>query len=615
MCGIAGLVGLPVELARRRVSEALTRIQHRGPNGQGQHRAPAAVLGMCRLAVIDVEGGNQPIYNEDRSLAVVCNGEIYNYRELFADLRSRGHRLQSDSDINVIPHLMEEEGRLAVRHWRGMFAAAVWNERTQELTLFRDRLGKKPLFYAQVRGGLAFASELPALLALLDKAPAHNPAALREYLRLGFVPHPLTIYDQVHVLPPACSLTFTPGGAPQVQGYWDRSTPPPFDGMYEDALRELAERFREAVSLRLRSDIPLGMFLSGGIDSGLVASFAAEAGASDLLCFVVDTGAPKLSEVALAQRTAAKCGLPCQVIPLEMNPRKIVEKIALLYGQPFADSSAVPSFLVAQEAAKVRSVVLNGDGGDEVFAGYRRHLLPRWLHGRPWPGSRALGNLLAHGAGRRSGMGFLARALRGMGETEEERYLAWSVDLLDQPALARIFPGVAAGPAAGAAVPRKCNTLREFLWTDTRLILADDLLSKMDIATMAHGLEARSPFLDIPLLEFSWSLPESWILPGFTTKPLLRRLAATRLPAEVITAPKKGFEVPVARWLQHELRDLVNDVLLAPGSQVARMSSAPELAAFVQGRDRFEGNRAQATWMLLMLELFLRARTPPPASK
>ena len=619
MCGIAGLVGVDRSLAGARVRHAIRSLAHRGPDGVGWYDGDEAVLGMCRLAIIDLAGGDQPIYNEDRSVAVVCNGELYNYVEELPRLERRGHRLQSRSDVNLVPHLYEELGREAFTPIRGMFAAAIWDEPRHRLTLARDRVGKKPLFYARVREGLAFASEIPALLQLLDRVPGYSTPALADYLRLGFVPHPETVYEGVCALPPGCTLTFSPGGVPEIEPYWSPSWPPPFRGSPADALARLDELVREAVALRLRSDVPVGMFLSGGIDSGLVASYATELGAKDLLCFVVEVADRTLNEAPAARRIAGRLGLPIETIPLEIAPLDAIETISLLYGQPFGDSSAVPTYFVARAASAHRKVVLNGDGGDEIFAGYRRYwagLAARSL--APVPAllkrpSTMIAAALAHIAERRSRLGFAARTLRGLALPDEERYLTWTQDLFRPADLAGCFPGLAQhAPLADRLAALRgerfsCRSVREFLRSDYRLVLVDDLLSKMDIATMAHSLEARSPLLDVPLAEFTWSLPEQWLLRVSETKPLLRALARRRLPADLVRAPKRGFEVPVRLWLAHELRDVVGDLLLAGDSRVAQLGDGQAVRAFVAGRDGFAGNRAQAVWCLLMLELFLRA--------
>jgi asparagine synthase (glutamine-hydrolysing) len=621
MCGIAGLVGVQTEEARHRVCEALHRLAHRGPDGEGIHESEGAVLGMRRLAIIDLACGDQPIYTEDRGIATVCNGELYNYVEQFPVLEGRGHRFQSRSDINLIPHYFEEKGAAAFQECRGMFAAAVWDERSRTLTLARDRVGKKPLYWTLLNGasGLGFASELPALLALREDVPALSTDALAAYLQLGSVPHPHTIYQGVHALPPGCTLQFRSGQAPRIEPYWTPVIGEPYRGTRAAAFEELDERLREAVKLRLRSDVPVGLFLSGGIDSGLVASYARDLGARDLLCFVVEVGDEALNEAPLARETARHLGLPVETITVPLDPLGIVERIATLYGQPFGDSSAVPSYLVAKAARPHRKVVLNGDGGDEVFAGYRRYWLGRAASrlvppARPFGAvlSRA-GALLANAGGRRSGAGFLARALRGIGVDEHTRYLRWTGDLFDDKWLGRVFPDLTPGRSPLAELERlrggECvgaRGLKEFQRSDYRLILADDLLSKMDIATMANSLEARSPFLDVPLAEFAWTLPDEWLITYRETKPLLRELARRRLPPAIATARKRGFEVPVRRWVQHELKPLINETLLASDSRTGGFADRPALRAFVNGASGFSGNLPQSTWTLLMLELFLR---------
>lgn len=600
--------------------QALCRLAHRGPDGEGWHTSDAAVIGMRRLAIIDLAGGDQPIYNEDRSVAVVCNGELYEYPEKFRELTARGHRLQSHSDVNLIPHFYEESGRDAFRHIRGMFAAAIWDTRRRTLILARDRVGKKPLYYARTNGSLAFASEIPALLELLPERPPLNRAAIADYLRLGFVPHPETIYEGVCALPPGTTLRYEPGAEPEIQPYW---SPPPatpdapsrFTGTRADALAQLDAHLRDAVALRLRSDVPVGLFLSGGVDSGLVAAHAAAAGARDLLCFVVAVNDERLNEAAAARQTAERFGLPIEIIPLDIAPQDAIARLPAMYGQPFADPSAIPSYFVAQAAKRHRKVVLNGDGGDEVFAGYRRYwagYLSEQLRIVPLPEAArtalaTLGRRLGRGRIRRTPLGFAARTLRGLALPDSARYLAWTTDLFSDDDLVRYFPDLPRRqvPSHEAATTRGA---RAYMRSDYRLVLPDDLLVKMDIATMASSVEARSPLLDVPLAEFAWSLPERWLFSPRETKPLLRALAARVLPRAVARAPKRGFEVPVARWLAEDLREMVDDLLLAPDARIVHVAggSAAVLAALVRGRDDFQGNRPQTLWALLMLEIFLR---------
>jgi len=613
MCGIAGIAGFVNPEREARLEAALRRLVHRGPDGAGVHRAPNAILGMRRLAIIDLASGGQPVYDEDRSVAVVCNGEIYNYREEMARLSSRGHRFQSLSDINVIPHGYQDEGIEAVRRWRGMFAAALWDTRQERLVLWRDRVGKKPLFYHYAGGTLSFASELPALVALLDEVPPLENASIAAYLRYGYVPHPLTVYQGVRTLPPASVLTFDSIGGVTVSRYWARdgstqSVPTDWD----EAVQRVDDLLLEATRLRLRSDVPVGLFLSGGIDSGLVASAAVRAGGSNLKAFTVAVTDPELDESTAAALTARHLGLEVERIDLALAPRDLIGRVATMFGQPFADSSAVSSYAVARAARRHRAVVLNGDGGDEVFAGYRRYQLGRVARigaaaGRV--GAPVLRGLAAflHGP-RRSTAGFVRRALRGFAARSSERFGVWTTDLFGRDALSQYFPGLSRDVEdLAVGFPPAYDGLRAMLAADYERLLPDDLLVKMDIATMANSLEARSPLLDTDLAEFVWALPDRWLMAASVTKPLLRELAKRYLPRAIAAAPKRGFEVPVGRWLDDDLRDAVGDVLLGSDARIRAWSDPGMIAALVRGRGPVDGNRPQMVWALLMLELFLRA--------
>jgi len=600
---------------------AMQALHHRGPDGEGLFAGEGALLGMRRLAIIDVEGGDQPIYNEDASLICVCNGEIYNAPELMAELGGRGHRFQSRSDVNVIPHLYEERGSACVEALRGMFAFAVWDSRARRLTLGRDRVGKKPLFFAHHDGALLFASELPALRRLMGRTPELDPAGLRAFLRYGFVPAPLTIFTGIHALPGGSVLTWQEGAPPVVTRYWDRQVvPQPLDRPDDEVLEELDAAILDAVRLRLRSDVPVGLFLSGGIDSGLMASYAAQAGARDLLCFVASVDDPDLDERDLALHTARALGHPTLVVDIE--PRNLVETVlalAPLFGQPFADSSAIPTLLLARRAAEHRKVVLNGDGGDEVFGGYRRYIVPSVA-------SRALASTaITQGAAglvaavgsratarRRSPLGFAGRAMRGLAHDGLERYLVLTSDGLPDGLLDDAFPDLADIALPGlendaAVFASRGRHARELMWTDTRHLLHNDLLVKMDMATMASGIEARSPLLDTELMALTWSLPDHWFRITRETKPLLRRLAERRLPDAVAKAPKRGFEIPLGRWLDGPLRELVEDTVLADDGRVAALGDADIVRRLATGTHAsFRGGVDGVRWKLLMLELFLR---------
>lgn len=606
MCGIAGYAGPDAAARAEGVRTALDRLRPRGPDGEGWYQGDGVVLGMRRLAIIGLVGGDQPVSDPAGRRVVVCNGEIYNHVELRRTLAER-HAIRSTSDVAVIPPLAEEEPERFPAHLRGMFALALWDVAARRLTLARDLMGKKPLHWAPTReGGVAFASELPALLAILGETPPLDAVALHHYLALGAIPGPRTAYQGVHTLPPAFRLDLTPGGAPQLRRWAGRPPAPAARRPLRETLDAIDAALAEAVALRLRSDVPLGVMLSGGIDSGLVAACAARAGARGLAAYVVRAGDPALDEGALARRTAERYGLALTEITLDAVGPDLVRAVARSHGQPFGDSSAVPSWLLARAIAPERKVVLNGDGGDEIFAGYRRYSLARWLGalgGAPLPVPR--------GVARRGVGGFLRRAARIRRAPAEERYQLLTTDLLTAAPMARYFPALATDDAcADLARHLPADPLADgggaLMRADRELLLAWDLLPKMDIATMSHGLEARSPFLDQEVVALATALPPAQVVGWTRTKPLLRALAARHLPAQVVRAPKRGFEGPVAAWLAGPLRPLVEETLLARDARVAALAVDGAIRRLVDGAASFDGNRPQLVWALLMLELFLR---------
>ena len=438
MCGIAG-VCLPDgrEVVGPGLAEALRALQHRGPDGEGTFAAPGIALGMRRLAIIDLVTGAQPVFNEDRSVVAVFNGEIYNYVELREALRQRGHVFATASDTEVLVHLYEDEGEALCSRLRGMFAFAIWDGRTRSLLLARDRFGKKPLYITQVSGGgLAFASEVKGLLPLMRAAgstPRVREQGIYDYLSLGAVPQPDTVYEGVSAVGPGCWLRFE-GEETREQAYWRPELEPKAAILYADAQEELRRALGEAVRLRLRSDVPVGVFLSGGVDSAVVAYEAARHLGGQLRTFTVSVADEDLDEAPVARRTAAALGVENVVLPLHIAPRDEVLAVARHFDQPFADPSAIPSLAVARLAHEHVKVVLNGDGGDEVCGGYRRYLAARTL-GRigsvpgARPALRAAFSRLAGGR-RRSPAGLLRRFGRGLSLQPGARYLVWTKDLL-----------------------------------------------------------------------------------------------------------------------------------------------------------------------------------------
>ncbi|OYV97074.1 MAG: asparagine synthase (glutamine-hydrolyzing) [Acidobacteria bacterium 21-70-11] len=616
MCGIAG-VCLPDgrEVVGSGLAEALLALRHRGPDGEGTFTAPGIALGMRRLAIIDLVTGAQPVFNEDRSVVAVLNGEIYNYVELRESLRQRGHAFATASDTEVLVHLYEDEGEALCSRLRGMFAFAIWDGRARTLLLARDRFGKKPLYVAPLPGGLAFASELKGLRPLLrgaGAAPRVREQGIYDYLSLGAVPQPDTVYEGVSAVGPGRWLRFD-GERIREQAYWRPELEPKTAISYADAQEELRRTVGEAVRLRLRSDVPVGVFLSGGVDSSVVAYEAARHLGGGLRTFTVSVADAEMDEAPVARRTAAALGVENVVLPLHVAPRDEVLAVARHFDQPFADPSAIPSLAVARLAREHVKVVLNGDGGDEVCGGYRRYLAARTL-GRiaAVPGARpvlrAVFSRLAAGR-RRSAAGLLRRFGRGLALGPGARYLVWTKDLLLDEDKRRVWRGrPQRATEAWVAERLDCNlaAVDAQIAGDIGIELLSSLLVKMDMATMAASLEGRSPFLDHEVAQFALRLPVAFRVRGARLKAVLRDAYRDRLPREVIEGRKRGFEVPLAAWLDGDLRDLVGDALLAPDARIAAYVEPAFVRAVVEGAAMRERNRAGLVYALLMLELWLR---------
>jgi asparagine synthase (glutamine-hydrolysing) len=599
MCGIAGYAG---KLDCPRLQDGLNVLNHRGPDEAGLFEQPSIALGIRRLSIIDLTEGVQPVRDESGEVVAVMNGEIYNHVELAEGLRARGHSLRSRTDAEVLPHLYEEHGDAFVEHLRGMFAIALWDGRKQRLVLARDRFGKKPLYFRQPSANsLAFASELKALKALLPNAKwSVREQGVYDFLSLGCVPQPETIFQDVQQVPPASVLIFD-GGKITTRKFQS--------GHNGNAHGTVRKHIRESVRLRLRSDVPVGVFLSGGVDSTIVAIEAAKEVGESLRTFTVKMDDPALDESEVAADTARALGVRHEVLPLEISPREDLLSVVRHYDQPFADSSALPSWAVARAAAQHVKVVLNGDGGDELFAGYRRHLaafqlgrvgcVPRFL----WKAVAAL-----PAGGRRSRMGFLRRFARGAGSAAGRRYLEWSNDLLLETDKQRHWRGGAMRSTeewVAAQMDPGLSPLRQQMHLDCRINLLSDLLVKMDMATMAHSLEARSPLLDQELAEFAAGIPDAELLRGGQTKSFLRNAYADELPAAVLAAPKRGFEAPVARWLAEDWRELLHDSL-APGARAEQFVSRRFLQDLLADRVAGDRNLPMLKYTLLVLELWLR---------
>jgi asparagine synthase (glutamine-hydrolysing) len=592
-------------------------IAHRGPDGEGLWRDPGLGLVHRRLSIIDLAGGDQPIGNEDGSVQVVFNGEIYNYQELRAGLEGRGHRLRTRSDTEVLVHLYEDEGEDLVNRLRGMFTFALWDRRRRRLLLARDRLGIKPLYVYRDAEKLLFASELKGILAHPGVNPSVDPAALEDYLAFGMVPGPRSIFRGIEKLPPAHTMLVRDGAAAgAARRYWqlrfeaDRG---PTEGEWQEAVRAKVE---EAVRLHLIADVPVGAFLSGGVDSTVVVASSAGQTPEPLQTFSIGFAEESVSELPYARATAAHFRTRHAEQVVTPDAATLLGDLTHYYDEPFADTSAVPTFLLSKLTARSVKVALSGDGGDEGFGGYARYAhdlgeaavrrrLPVWLR-------RGLGAA----AGVWPKADWLPRPLRAktaLTNLALDAGPAYANTLqLCRPPLRRrlLAPDVAAtlnghrpetaACAAFAAAPAD-DPLAGMIAADVATLLPDDYLVKVDRASMAHGLEVRPPLLDHELLELTARIPSALKVHDGQTKWVMKQAFRGRLPGDTLTRPKQGFEVPVDNWLRGPLREMFEDVALAPNARLHGLIDRPVAADLFRAHRRGTGRHGAVLWSVLVL--------------
>jgi len=608
-------------------------IEHRGPDSRGLHLEAGVGLGIQRLRVIDLATGDQPLYNEDRSVAVVLNGEIYNYRELRDRLAGRGHVLATQGDTEVIAHLYEEEGPDCVRRLHGMFAVAIWDAKARQLTLARDRVGKKPLFYSLREGCLTFASELGALMADPEIPRELDHRAIDAYLALRYVPAPFSAFAAVRKLPPASTLTYRDGRA-RIERYWQLDyTPKRAVASEAEVHEEVRDHIRAAVRRRMVADVPLGAFLSGGVDSSAVVAAMAEASPHPVRTFSIGFSSDELNELPQARIVAERFGTEHHEHVVEPSAVEIIPKIVRHYGEPFGDPSAIPSFYLAEMARGHVTVALNGDGGDESFAGYQRYassLLLARLDRVPAPLRRGLaraGEWISPGGHVESWRERARRMSAQLPLDPLERYTAYVSRLngLDRDALytdeyrelvgASAVPGVFAAAWEGSSA---VDLLDKMLAVDVEVYLPGQLLTKIDIATMAHSLEGRSPLLDHELMEFAASLPPDLKLRGREKKVALRGALRGWIPDEILDGPKKGFKLPIADWFRGELRGYAREMLLDPVARGRGFFREPYVRGLLDRHAAGQEDNSLGIWNLLNLELWHRElvdrRRPAAAS-
>lgn len=627
MCGIAGKVDFEGAVDPALIERMCAALEHRGPDSRGVWCGENVGLGMQRLAIIDIAGGDQPIFNEDRTVAVVMNGEIYNFQELQSELIARGHTLSTRSDTEVLVHLYEDHGERLVDRLRGMFAFAIWDVRRERLLLGRDRVGKKPLFVARQGAKVWFASELMAVLQDPEIVRTPNPRAIASYLAYQYVPHPMSAFAGIEKLPPASTLVLSRAGA-RCEPYWelDYAAPAP-PGSRADLEERLRELIWEATRIRLISEVPLGAFLSGGIDSSAVVAAMADQSSGAVKTFSIGFPDTDFDEVRYARMIAERFATDHHEFVVEPHALEIMPKLARHYGEPFADPSAIPSFYLAQMTSRHVTVALNGDGGDESFAGYRRYISNdmaahfNWL---PRP-VRQLGPTVLRGLGEGArDNSWRARARRVAAVLSMEphaRYAHWMSafpKLLQQEMLQPDFLAATDGwdvvePLAEVwRASTATSRVDRMLDTDVNTYLPDDLLVKMDIATMAYSVEGRSPLLDHHLMEFAAALPPHLKLSGVRGKVLLKSALRGVLPSEILDRSKMGFGVPLARWFRDELRALPGEVLLGEDSRVHTYVRPDAIKTMISQHQAGSADHSLRLWVLLQLELWHREVVESP---
>jgi asparagine synthase (glutamine-hydrolysing) len=617
MCGIAGFASTDAAADHASLLRRLAgQLVHRGPDDEGFFEKPGIGLAIRRLSVVDLAGGHQPITNEDGTIHVVFNGEIYNYVELRKDLLTRGHQFRTNGDTETLVHLYEEHGVDMLRHLRGMFAFALWDSRRKRLFLARDRLGKKPLNYLTRSGELFFCSELAPILEARLATWELDPDALAAYLLFGFISAPRTIVRQIKKLPPAHYLIWQ-NGELETRRYWSLSQEPQVETPYPDALREVRTKLDEALRLRLRSDVPLGLLLSGGLDSNALLARLVRGLDQKVQAFTIGFEAKAYDESELARSAARHFGVEHHVLMGDADLLKLLPEVVRHYGEPSADKSALPTMLVCGLTRGQVKVALSGDGGDEAFAGYPKHRLNYWqqwaprllpkrmrekwtlaaMRGEGWPGNKATRKLrrvlLPETASLFSGEFFSG-----------EIYQRITTEQLRKASDAHLA-AIASDFWRGDREP-----LERMLHWDNTEPLPSSLLTKLDIASMARSLEVRSPFLDHELVELCARLPTRWNVSRDEGKMMLRDIVSDDLPPEILRAPKRGFSVPLAEWWSGGARVQVRDGILPFHPALKSFLEEKTAVRLLDDHQAGRANHAQRLWNLWVLNEWARMFLP-----
>ena len=636
MCGIAGGVWShdAQGLSRDQLVRMTDAISHRGPDDQGHliipskadesivngRRSHGVALGFRRLSIIDLTTGHQPLGNEDGTVQIVFNGEIYNYQQLRHRLEGAGHTFRTQSDTETIVHLFEDLGLDSFEHLNGMFALAIWDGRNDRLVLARDRMGKKPLYYTIQDGRLVFSSELKCLMTLPGISREIDPGAIDLYLTYQYIPHPHSIYKGIRKLPPGHYAVFE-NGSFRIEKFWNVDWSHEIVIDQPTASAQLRTMLADAIRIRLRSDVPLGAFLSGGIDSSLVVAIAQQQLDTPIQTFSIGFSEADFDETHYAKMVADHVGTKHERFEVTPDAMSILDRLVNHYDEPFGDSSAVPTWYLSEMTSKYVTVALSGDGGDELFGGYERYRalvlsgqMQSWLPVR-WLNQYWLIKRLPDSSARRSLLRRVRRFCETLGQPPIDRYMNWiqifseasRLDLYQESFIEQLPDRnpvnflTDAWRNAGKRDLLSCASI-----ADLQTYMPCDLMTKVDIASMAHSLEARQPFLDYRLIEWAASLPSSLKLRGKRGKRLLMDTYYDLLPKEIWHRPKMGFGVPIAKWFRTSLRDRTYDALLGSDAECHQYFRREAIKNLVDEHMSGRANQAYRLWNLLFLELWLR---------
>lgn len=613
MCGIAGLYGPGLESgAKERLVKLMTdRLEHRGPDGSGYLIDDHVALGHRRLSIIDLAGGDQPIFNEDESIAIVFNGEIYNYIELRQQLLARGHKFKTDSDTEVIVHLYEDKGVNCLDDLNGMFAFAIWDANKKVLFVARDRLGEKPLYYAEDKGKLYFASELKSLLEIQEISRELDLQAIDDYLSFGYVPAPRSSFKAIRKLPAAHYLTMSERGI-TLSSYWTIEFTEPSRRPEDQLIEELRDLVNSSIMMRLRSDVPVGSFLSGGVDSSLIVSHAAKLSTQQLSTFSIGFSEADFDELAYARQVAERYQTNHHEFIVDKIDADLFPRIVAHFDEPFADPSAFPTYYVTKQAAASVKVVLSGDGGDELFCGYRRYQRQRvdeWASMLPSAFRRAaFGTAASMMPDSMSGKGWMSR----LSVDDAERWQrtigifdSRERDRLWQPALRELRCGRPdyLAPFFEGDLDLTSKKMR----ADQNTYLCDDILVKVDRNSMWHSLEVRVPLLDHRIVEFANLMPIAMKYKNGILKYPLKKLLEGKVSPEIISRKKSGFAMPIKHWLKGEFNAFSRELLLSSDSKIHDYLDRGTVKALVDASQTSHRDLSRRVWSLLWLEQWLRS--------